>query len=161
MNIFLTIILSISSLFIHDYHFGYTEINYNKDNKSLETSIKLYTEDLDLALSTINNSPVRLDSDKEIENANLYIQAYLADNFSIEINEKLKEATFIGKEYEEDFIWIYLEYENIKKIKKFEVKNSLLFDTFDDQKNISNIKILGKTYSPIFKKKSPNYKKNI
>ena len=82
-------------------------------------------------------------------------------NISIEINQKEKEATFIGREYEDDTVWIYLEYKGVRKIKEFKVTNSLLFDTFDDQKNLFIIQILGKIYSPTLKKRSPSYSKSL
>lgn len=146
---------------MHDYHFGYTEMNYNDENKSIETSIKLYIDDLDLALSTLNNASPKLNTDEEIELSDALIEAYIKENFNLEINQKEKEATFIGREYEDDVVWIYLEYNGIRKIKELKVTNSLLFDTFDDQKNLFNIKILGKTYSPTLKKRSPSYNKRF
>lgn len=161
MTYIYTLLLALSSLFIHDYHFGYTEMNYNKSNKSIETSIKLFTDDLELALSSEYMSKVNLNTKEEIAISEELIEQYFVKNFNITINNQIKTATYIGREYEEDVIWVYLEYSNVKKIKEFEVTNSLLLESFDDQKNIFSIKILGKSYSPILEKGNINFKTKL
>ena len=139
MTYIYTLLISISALFIHDFHFGYTEIFYNKENKSIETSIKLFTDDLNKGIQEEYNIDLKLNDDLEASNSNEIIQKYLLKNLSFNIDRKAKEYNYIGKEYEGDAIWIYLEVPKIKKIKEFQLRNSLLFDTYDDQKHRINI----------------------
>lgn len=156
-----TLLLALSSLFIHDYHFGYTEINYNKEQKSIETSIKLFTDDLEKALYDIDSNKVNLNTKEEIEISEEIIQQYVSKNFTIRVNNQDKIATYIGREYDENVTWIYLEYLNIKKIREFEVTNSLLLESFDDQKNIFSIKIKDNNYSPILEKGNISFKTQL
>ena len=54
---------------------------------------------------------------------------------------------YLGKEYENDIMFCYLEMENIKDINAIEISNKILFDKFDDQKNIIRLKINNKNKS--------------
>lgn len=139
MTYIYTLLISISALFIHDYHFGYTEVFYNKDNKSIEASIKLFTDDLNKGIKEEYDIDLKLNDALELSNSNEIIQKYLLKNLSFSVDSKVKEYNYIGKEYEEDVIWIYLEVPKVKKIKEFQLRNSLLFDTYDDQKNRINV----------------------
>jgi hypothetical protein len=139
MTYIYTLLISISALFIHDYHFGYTEVLYNKDNKSIETSIKVFTDDLNKGIEEEYGIDLKLNDALEMSNSNEIIQKYLLKNLSFNINNKIREYNYIGKEYEGDAIWIYVEVSKVKKIKEFQLKNSLLFDTYDDQKHRINI----------------------
>ena len=48
---------------------------------------------------------------------------------------------FIGKEISEDLVavWCYLEIENIERFNKIHVKNNILLEVFEDQKNIISV----------------------
>jgi len=153
-----TILFTISSLFIHDYHFGLTEIHFNKENKSIETAIKLFTDDLEKGIKETYNIKARLNTKREIENSDDYINKYIEENTLFTINEKEYPYTYLGKEYEEEAIWIYIEVKKVRKIKSFSFKNTLLFDTFEDQKHILNVNINGKTKSKTLEKGYPTYK---
>ena len=109
MTYIYTLIISISALFLHDYHFGYTEIFYNKDNKAIETSIKLFTDDLNKGIKEEYNIDLKLNDDLEATNSKEIIQEYLFKNIFFKINNKQKEYNYIGKEYEGDVIWLYVE----------------------------------------------------
>ena len=45
---FITVLISLVS--VHEFHLSLTEINHNAENRSLEISIKLFTDDLTTAL---------------------------------------------------------------------------------------------------------------
>ncbi len=145
----------------HDYHFGYGEIYYNKENKSLETSIKLFTDDLDKAVSKGKSFKLNLNTEEELSNSDGYIEEYILKNVAISINKKDIEINYLGKEYEDDIIWIYLEASKVKKIKDFKIKNTLLFDTFKDQKHLLNINIDKKTKSALLEKGHSKYQLSL
>lgn len=41
-------------LSFHDFHTSLTEINYNSQSRSLELSVRVFTDDLELALTNFN-----------------------------------------------------------------------------------------------------------
>lgn len=161
MSFFTFLILSFSLLTAHDYHLGLTEIVHNKEAKTLEGSIRLFTEDLDKAIEQGLFTKLQLNSLDEHQESDTYINKYIEQNLSIEVNNKLKAYNYIGKEYEEDAIWIYVEVENIKKIKQLSIKNTLIQDLYDDQKNILNVIIEGKTRGKTLVKDAPSYELDL
>ena len=42
---------------------------------------------------------------------------------------------YLGKEYEHDIVYIYLEIENVKEINTIQVQNAMLFEEFEAQQN--------------------------
>ena len=53
----------------------------------------------------------------------------------------------MGKEISDDLagVWSYLELSDVEPFKVISISNSLLVSTFDDQKNIINIKVNSKS----------------
>jgi len=126
----------------HKYYVSITEINYNKSDKKLEISIKLIGHDLEHIL-TYNGVPnLYLGTENEDKKANTYILDYIKKEFSITIDDKKINYTFIGKEVNnDDFIYCYLETDTITNFKKIFLKNSLLTEKFPAQENIVYLNI--------------------
>ena len=79
---------------------------------------------------------VVLNSGKSEDQIDVYIEKYLKLKLQISINKQQQSLTFIGKAYEDDKVVCYLEIENIQEINQFEIKNQVLFDMFNKQRNI-------------------------
>ena len=156
MQYIIIILLSFGTL-LHDYHIGLTEVNHNSSNKSLGISIRLFTEDLEKALNSGLIEQIELNIENETNQTDLYINTYLNKKFNIEVNKKEKEVIYLGKEYEEDVIWMYLEVQNVNKIKTIKVRNTLLTEVFDDQRNIINVNINNKKAGEILSNDSPSF----
>lgn len=141
--IFLLFTLTSNSLPVaHDFHLSVCEINYNSTTKALEISYKVFIDDLELALKENGAKKMHLGTEKESEEADYEIYEYLKQNFSLSSTE-VYSYNYIGKEMspEEDAFWCYLEIENIEPPVSLEIKNEVLLSTFDDQKNIVQIKM--------------------
>ncbi len=141
--------------FEHDFHFALTEIYFNEKNKSLEVSIKVFANDLEDAISEGIPYELKLNSEDEHEKSDYYIGQYLYKNVQFDVNNKEKEYEFLGKEYEDDAVWMYIEVKQVKKIKSLTIKNSLLHDLFDDQINIITADINGQKKGEPLEKSSP------
>jgi CRISPR/Cas system-associated exonuclease Cas4 (RecB family) len=121
---------------LHKYYVSVTEIEYVKEKKSLQIVSRLFVDDLETVLRKRYDAHLVLTKSKESKDVNMYLQRYLKDKFQIKINGKQVDYAFIGKEYETDIVYFYLEIKNVSDIKSFEVVNTLLFDVFEDQQNI-------------------------
>lgn len=150
--IFLLITIPLVSFTLHKYYLSYTKINYAKDSKSLQITMKIFTDDLENALNKEFKIDSKLNSDKEINSLDKHLSEYIKDKFSVEVNNKKKNYTFLGKEYKNDETNIYLEIENIKNLKTITVTNKMLMEMFSDQQNIIKIKINNFKKSFIFTK---------
>ena len=123
----------------HDYHTSLTEINYNPKNKSLEVSLRLFTDDLELALTKLNGGKViTLESQSEL--VEYLLELYIKKNFAIvSQNKEVKKIKYYGKEKEAEATWVYIEILDCAQIKDFTLFNTILIDLFSDQNNLVNI----------------------
>jgi hypothetical protein len=126
--------------FTHPIHLSITTIDMNDANKSLEITHRFFVDDFEKRIEDEYQVKLFLGTAHEHPQSDAYIQRFLAQNFSIIINEKEVERIFIGKEIASEAIWVYVEIPKVKKVKSALVKNSVLFDTFEDQRNFINFK---------------------
>ena len=81
---------------------------------------------------------------------------YIDKTIFLSINENECDLSWIGKEFEADIVWLYLEILDIdKKIKKISAENRFLFSSFKDQLNIMNFYIHGKQKTIMTHKDKP------
>ena len=132
---------------VHKFYVSVTEIEYVKDKKSVQIISRLFVDDLETVLKKRYDKNLILKNSNESKEVDIYLQHYLKDKFQIKINGKLVDYNFIGKEYETDIVYCYLEIKNVSQITSFEVTNKMLFDNFDDQQNIVKTNINSETKS--------------
>ena len=143
MNLVYLIILTIWGLgspapSMHDFHLSKSEVYYNRINQSLEVSLHVFIDDLEVAMQKSGIDQTYIATSKEIENADSLISQYLNDHFSIAVDGRRIQFNFLGKEDSDDLlaIWCYLEGEEVTNPREIQIKNKLLVEVFDDQKNI-------------------------
>ena len=149
------LLISLISLFFnikHDFHTSITNAEYNPKSGSMEIAMKLFTDDLELTMKNKHDVVLNLNSDNELPQADSLIYNYVIDNFSIQSSKKAERLKYIGKEIENGITFIYLEVHSFPIEKELLVKNTVFFDTFDDQSNIVNIKLNGELESAFLKK---------
>jgi hypothetical protein len=139
---------------IHAFHTSLTEIQYNAKEKSLEISIRMFTDDLETALTKFNNGQKIMVGGKN-DNSDAVLSKYIQQHFAIISPQKQKKAiSFIGKELEGDATWIYVEMPNSQDFKGHTLYNSLMQELFDDQTNLVNFTYLGNKKTFLFNAKT-------
>ncbi|QED36263.1 hypothetical protein FK178_00295 [Antarcticibacterium arcticum] len=148
--LFLLIIFSLSSFSaVHKFYVSVTEIEHNGKNKSLQIISRVFTDDLESVLKTRFDPEIRLGKKVETPGVDAYIEKYLGQRFTVEVDGKPLEIKFLGKEYENDMTLFYLEIPEVKEFSKITVKNTILLDMFEEQKNLIHVQYKGKTKSLI------------
>ena len=138
---FLLLIIPLLSFTLHKYYLSLTKIDYVKESKSIQITMRIFIDDLESTLNKINNKSFELDTKTELEDANIYIEKYLLKQFEVNINGSLKNYKYLGKKYENDVVFLFAEIENISVIKSIEIKNRILIDDFPEQQNIIKLNI--------------------
>ena len=147
MNIlflFLISFLSTSPLIdAHEFHLSKSTINYNTEAQSLQITMNMFIDDLELALKPMAGDTLKICTRKEKESAEGSIHDYILEHFIIEINGKKITPSFLGKEPSDDLaaVWCYLEVEGVSAISEISVTNNIMIELFDDQKNMTNIQV--------------------
>lgn len=148
-KIALPLLLFILAFSSHKYYISLTQIEYNKDHKSLEVIINVFMDDVELAINNEYDVDMRLTTKEELKDVDEYFQKYLSNNLKFFINNKAVQYNFIGKEYEGDLVYFYLELELKEDPLSLKVINTLLFDYFEQQQNVIKFKNGSKRQSKI------------
>lgn len=127
----------------HEFHLSLAEIDHNAEKKTLQVAVKLFTDDLTVALEKPGAPKLYIGTADEPPKANEIIAAYLKQHLLLKVNGKEVAFDYLGKEAETDATWCYVEVKNVARIKTIEVQNTLLLEAFDDQTNMVNLNING------------------
>ena len=143
---------------VHDLHLSKSEINYNTASRSIEITLHLFIDDLEIALAEEGYTDLLICTKKESEHAEDYMAAYINEKMTINIDGRSYTASFLGKESSDDLqgVWCYLEITEIPKPEKVEVAIDFFNELYNDQKNVLNIKLdeLSQEYYLLNKKKT-------
>ena len=142
-HLFTGLFLAEDSVVIHDLHLSKSQINYNQDNQSVEITLHLFIDDLEIALSEKGHSNLSICTKKESNLAEQYMAQYIEDKMQVAIYGKPYMAEFLGKESSEDLqgVWCYLEITEISKPESVIVEIDFFNELYSDQKNVVNIKV--------------------
>ena len=149
-------ILFFGCLFAHPFHSSIFSLKFNDNSRSVEITMRVFANDLEKTINQINNSNVIIDNDDNKKDVDSLIFNYINKTIFLSINEKECDLSWIGKEFETDIVWLYLEILDVdKKIKKIISENRFLFSSFEDQLNIMNFYIHGKQKTVMSHKDKP------
>jgi hypothetical protein len=125
---------------IHPFYIAMVEINHNANEKTVEISVRVFTEDFEKTLQ--KKTTTRLDIIKPSDNAFLdkQISNYLTEKIKIKVNGQPVALSYIGHEVQNESVWSYLEIPKVPNVKKIEIDCSLLYDYEKAQSNIIHVK---------------------
>ena len=132
---------------IHKYYISVTQIDYVQEKESVQITSRIFIDDFERLLRERYDESITLAEKDEPTTVDLYIERYLNEKIKIKINNEDANFVFLGKEYDADIIRCYVEIEDVKNIKTFEITNQVLFDIFEEQQNIVKTKINSKQKS--------------
>lgn len=142
--VFAALLLSLTSAApAHKFHFSFTEINQNQQMNSLEITIRIFTDDLENILKSEEDPYIRLGDERESPNANHLIENYLNEHFHLLINGQASQLRFLGKEVDYDITFCYLELPQVPPTNSMTIKNTILFESFEDQLNRVRVEFNG------------------
>lgn len=133
-----------SSPVIHDIHVSLCELRWNEDSDAFEISLKVFIDDLELALSKQGVSGLYIGTEKETKDANTRIADYINKHFKITVDGAKLTPEFLGKEVSEDYqaVWCYFQFPaDLFQARKCTISNDVLLEIYDDQRNIMDIRM--------------------
>jgi len=149
-------ILLFGCLFAHPFHSSIASLKFNDNSRSIEITMRVFANDLEKTINQINDLNIIIDNDDNKKDVDSLIFNYINKTIFLSINEKECDLSWIGKEFETDIVWLYLEILDVdKKIKKIISENRFLFSSFEDQLNIMNFYIHGKQKTVMAHKDKP------
>ena len=128
-------------------------MQYNAAEKTFEISIRLFTDDLEKALSKELNATVRLSPGQKTD---AILEKYVRAHFAYMTPQKQPKAfSYVGHEVEADANWVYIEMPYADPFRGGILKQNALMEAFDDQVNMVNIKYQDQKKTFVFRKNQP------
>jgi len=132
---------------IHKFYVSVTLVEYVKEKQSVQIITRIFIDDLEDLLRQRYDENITLNTSEEEQSIDVYIGKYLKSKVQVNINDTPVSFTFIGKEYEDDIVYCYMEISDISSIASFKISNQILFDVFNEQQNIVRTNINSKNKS--------------
>ncbi len=143
------VLLTMLPAFAHKYHTSLTRIDYDADDKNLEISIRLFVHDLTPMLERRLKKQVDPAKTPEVD-AELF--KYISENFVLRTSDETAvKLNWVGKEFENDVLFVYVEGAFAGDPAQLRVKNTIFFDYFDEQSNLVVARFGGKKYDLAFR----------
>lgn len=127
----------------HKFYVSATDIEYNEENRSLQIISHVFIDDLEKLLKERYGQELFLLKKGEHPQADRFIERYLRDKLKIKVNGKEVELNYLGKEYDNDELLLYIEGPNVASIQNIFVENAVLTDIFPEQKNVIKVEYKG------------------
>jgi hypothetical protein len=127
----------------HPLYVTVTEVNHNAKDKTLEMSCKIFTNDFEAALEKSFHIKTDLTHPKDKKAADKLVSDYIQKHFQIKVDGRQLALEFVGSEKETDATWSYFQVSNILSVKKIEITNSILYETFEGEINLMHVTVSG------------------
>jgi hypothetical protein len=117
------------SVVAHPFYISITELNHNNTEKLMETTIKVFTDDLENTLKKqyrITN--IELAKAANAKQANELVSDYFIKRLALKLDGKPQLLEYVGFEIEDASLLAYFQVSGVDAVKKIEVRNTILYE---------------------------------
>jgi hypothetical protein len=137
----------------HKFYTSMTQVEYNDKTRSAEVIMNVFTDDLEIALSSQFNRKIK-SSDKDF--TSLCYQ-YISGRFQVKDSQNhLLKNEYAGLEFNRDMVSIYLEVKLPQGLSDTRFRQATLLEAFRDQTNIVNFRSGKSRTSLVFRAGTPD-----
>jgi hypothetical protein len=127
----------------HPFHVSVIEINHNANDKTLEISCKIFTDDFEKILAKTYKTHVDLGNPPNHAAMDSLVKKYIFSHLGLKANGKTVNLSYVGFEPDHEAVYGYVEVDNIPALTKIDITNTIMYDQFDDQVNIMHVIVNG------------------
>jgi hypothetical protein len=121
------------SVYKHPIYIAVVEIEYNTD-KFATLVCKTFTDDLQLGLQKQYQNRITIDeSSANIQEISSEMDGYIKNHLQIITNTKKVDLTYTGFKKQNNATLIYFKLNNINSVEKIEVRDSILYEVYNNQ----------------------------
>lgn len=133
---------------LHPFYVSVVEINHNKPEATLETSVRIFTDDFENTLKMrFPNSRVDLYHPERNGATDSLMSRYLREKLALTVNGKPMAWQYIGSERVEESTWCYLEIQQVPVVQTLRVNNKMLYEYKKEQINMHHVLVNGQRKS--------------
>ncbi|WP_373057034.1 DUF6702 family protein [Zunongwangia sp. H14] len=125
----------------HKFYVSVTEIAYQKESQTFQIISRVFIDDMQKVLNKRYGSHISLSHEKEEGAVKETIAKYISQKLQISVDGKNLKLHYLGKEYEEDQLLLYIEVEGVPSFHQIKVTNALLTDLYSEQKNVVHVEV--------------------
>jgi hypothetical protein len=127
----------------HPFYVSVTEINHNSKDRILEVSCKIFTNDFETSLEKFSHLKIDLSDLKSKEVSEKYMSAYITQHLQIKVDGRPVNLLWVGEEKEAEGTWSYFQINGVSAVKRIDIVNSLLYESFSSEINIMHVRVGG------------------
>lgn len=144
-KLYIILILILFNFFLikvkaHPIHITIVNFNILYDERKIEINIKIFSDDLELAIYKETGINIGLTNNNKISNANELIFNYITKKIKIQLNKEKRNYLNYSKklriEHDEQTTKIDIEFHYKTNLKSLTIYNDLLNEIYDDMKNL-------------------------
>ena len=122
-----------AAIWLHPFYITMTDIVYRSTSKSVQVSVRIFTDDFEKALRKNCHCKVDLSSKDNTAAMNPLVQQYILQHLKIKLNGHGAMLVYKGYQPEGESTWNYFEVSAINKFRRVHIVNTLLHDYKDEQ----------------------------
>lgn len=121
----------------HPYHVSSTECEYNAEEKRVEITSKIFTDDFEAVLSKLYKAKPDFANPALKTQMNELVKRYITTHLALRTNGRLMRLQLYGWELDIEAVYVYTT-ANASGFdaKNISIENTILYDQFNDQMNI-------------------------
>lgn len=127
----------------HPFYVSVTEVEHNAQDKTLEISSKIFTDDLEAVLLKNYGTLVDFKKTNEKASQDKLVADYLKKHLVLKADGKPLNLDYVGFEEEREAIWVYCQVTGVATVKKLEMDISILHDYTNSQINLVHATVGG------------------
>lgn len=137
--LFLSLSSTMTSFSIPPHKFYVSVMEIRQKDNALQITFSIFWDDWGRYLEEKHALIANLTSENEDPKAEILLKNYLKQVLAIDVNGKPYKINYIGRDYDADLMYCYLEINNIDAVSKIAVENKFFFDYIDSQQNIVHV----------------------
>lgn len=131
----------------HPFHVSVIEINHNAEEKTLEISCKIFTDDFEKSLAKNYKTKVDLINPPNKAAMDTLVKKYIFSHLNLKADGKPVAFNYLGFENDHEAAYAYIEVTNLSSLRAIDISTSIMYDMFEDQMNIFHVTVGGKRKS--------------
>jgi len=120
----------------HKFYVAVFNLEYVPQKKVVQMTSRVFVDDLEAALVKKFKKKFYLGTSRELPESKDYIKNYFTEKVHVRLNNTARAITFLGKETEDDMLICYFTIPAETPFSSLQMKNTVLFEIFDEQQNI-------------------------
>ena len=120
----------------HPFFVSVTQIEQNRETKTVQVSVRIFFDDFEAALDKRYSTKINIVKPSNRRKVDSLIADYIGNHLKIKANGNPVLLKYVGYEIEEDAAWCYFEADKQETVQSLTIMNNILFEQHPTQINM-------------------------